>query len=109
MAAYLQKMIESQDSPEVVRIFEEFILRSYGEISADGKYFRKSDEIRNDFLNSQAYNHIFVELTTTTDAMTAFVNGIMPKITEKRRKEIEKEMQEQKEKQEANGVGEEVV
>lgn len=74
----IQKIIDTQDSPGLMKIFKDLVLDSYGEKSADGKYFHKSAEMREAFSHTQAYSDIFMELARDTDKAIAFVNGIMP-------------------------------
>lgn len=78
MREYLQKIIDSKNQKEIMRLFKELVLNAYGEKSADGKYFQKNDEIRANFAASPVYSEIFMELSTDADAAGAFVNGVMP-------------------------------
>lgn len=75
----IQKIISAQDTPTLVRIFKELVLKSYGEKSLDGKRFVKSDEIATAFAQTEAYSEIFMELATNADAAVAFVQGVIPK------------------------------
>lgn len=79
MTQMLQKIIEKQDSKQIIEIFKEIILKSYGEKSPDGKRFVKNQELRDAFEQTNAYSELFMELATNADAATAFVNGILPK------------------------------
>lgn len=76
----LEKVIQTQDTAELMRIFKEIILKSYGEKSMDGKYFRKSAEISEAFSQTEAYNVLFMEMIQDADAASKFIIGIMPKI-----------------------------
>lgn len=78
----IRKIIATQDIPEVVAIFKELILKSYGEKSPDGKRFIKSKEIAEAFSQTEAYSDLFMKLATDADAAADFVNGITPKIDE---------------------------
>lgn len=77
-AEMIQKIIAAQDAPAIIKIFKDLVLKAYGEKSADGKRFMKSDEIATAFSQTEAYSQIFMELATDADAATKFVNGIMP-------------------------------
>jgi hypothetical protein len=79
MTQMLQKIIEKQDSKQIIEIFKEIVLKSYGEKSPDGKRFVKNQELRDAFEQTNAYSELFMELATNADAATAFVNGILPK------------------------------
>lgn len=78
MAAMLKKIVDSQDTPTLIKIFKDLVLRAYGEKTPDGKRFVKSDEIREAFSQTEAYSELFMELVTNSDAAAKFVNGIIP-------------------------------
>lgn len=84
----MQRVVESQEGAEIIRIFREVILRSYGELSDDGNRFIKSPERTEAFAQTQAFSDLFMELASNTDAMTAFINGILPK-TKQKPKEVD--------------------
>ena len=79
LAERLQKMVDAQDVPSVTKVFKEIILKAYGEKSADGKYFRKSEAISNAFLSTEAYNKLYMELLQDPDKLAEFINGLLPK------------------------------
>lgn len=78
-AEMIQKVVAAQDGPTIVKIFKDLVLKAYGEKSADGKRFVKSDEIATAFSQTEAYSQIFMELATDADAAAKFINGIVPK------------------------------
>ena len=78
LAEMIQQVVASQDSPKIVKIFKDLVLRSYGQKSLDGKRFIKNDQIREEFEQTEAYSIIFMELATDADAAAKFVNGIVP-------------------------------
>lgn len=75
----IEKIVNTQDGPKLVKIFKDLVLNAYGEKSADGKRFVKTEEIRNAFAQTEAYSELFMELATDANAASAFINGIMPK------------------------------
>ena len=79
LAEMIQKIIDTQDTPQIIKIFKELVLKAYGEKSADGKRFIKNDEIRDGFAQTEAYSELFMELATDANAAAAFVNCIVPK------------------------------
>lgn len=80
----VNKIIATQDTPALVKIFKDMILKSYGIKSQDGKRFEKSKEISEAFMQTEAYSTLFMELATNTDAAVEFINGIVPaEISEK--------------------------
>ncbi len=78
MEKMVQKIVSSQDSKQIVEIFKEIILKSYGEKTLDGKRFIKSQEIRDSFMQTEAYSDLFMELATDDEAAAAFIKGIVP-------------------------------
>lgn len=77
-AEMIQKVVNAQNAPAIIKIFKDLILKAYGEKSADGKRFIKNDELRDAFSQTEAYSQLFMELATDSDAAAKFVNGIMP-------------------------------
>ena len=81
-AEMVQKIVDAQDTPTLIKIFKDLILQAYGEKSADGKGFLKLDEegrpLSRKFVQSEAYSVLFMELATNAEAATAFINGIVP-------------------------------
>lgn len=78
LAEKIQAIIAAQDSTEIVKVFKELILKSYGQKSADGRRFMKSQELRDDFEQTEAYSSLFMELSSDAKAAANFVNGITP-------------------------------
>lgn len=79
----LQKIIDAKEQTKLIGLFKTLVLKAYGEVSDDGRRFIKSKEIADAFAQTEAYNIIFMELATDTDAATKFVNGILPKMENK--------------------------
>lgn len=81
-AEMIEKIIAAQDTPSIVRIFKDLILKAYGEKSPDGRQFIKIDEngrpLYNNFVQTEAYSVLFMELATNAEAASDFVNGIVP-------------------------------
>lgn len=78
MDAAIKKIVDAKDAPEIMKVFKDLILRSYGIVSDDGRRFIKSKEISDSFAQTEAFSMLFMELATDTDAASAFVNGIVP-------------------------------
>ena len=78
----IQKIIETQDAPSIIKIFKELILKAYGEKSADGKRFIKVNDqgvpLSIGFSQTEAYSQLFMKLATDADAAARFVRGIVP-------------------------------
>ena len=77
--AWLEKIVKTDNQPELMKIFKNIILKAYGEKSADGKRFVKSEEISEAFAQSAAYDEFFIELISNEAKASEFINGLMPK------------------------------
>lgn len=84
---YARRIIAAQSEPELIALFKELILISYGEKSDDGKRFIKVKDghrLSEDFSQTEAYSTLFMELATDADAAAKFFNGLIPeKLREK--------------------------
>ena len=78
MRGYIEKIIAAKSQLELVKLFKEILLRSYGKKSLDGRLFVKNEANTAEFLANPAYSKIYMELVTDTDAATKFVNGLIP-------------------------------
>lgn len=81
LSEMIRRIVAAQDTPAIIKIFKELILKAYGEKSPDGKRFIKSEEISKAFSETEAYSILFMELATDADAAAKFVNGILPNDT----------------------------
>ena len=80
MSAMVEKIIAAQNTPQLIKLFKELILKSYGEKSADGKRFIKSEELSTAFSQTEAYSDLYMLLATNADEASKFVNGITPTV-----------------------------
>lgn len=78
LSTYIQTLIESENGGEIIRTFKEIIRLSVGRRSADGRRFEKSEQITNDFMQTNAYPDLFMELATNGEAAAEFIRGIVP-------------------------------
>lgn len=74
----INRIISEQDGKRIIELFKDLVLRSYGKKSDDGKRFIKSKELAEEFSQTEAYSDLFMELATDSEAAAAFVNGIVP-------------------------------
>ena len=74
----IKKIIAAQDTPQIIKVFKMLLLKSYGEKSADGRRFVKSDKLSEEFAQTNAYSQLFMKLATDDKTAVAFINGIMP-------------------------------
>jgi len=78
LGATIERITKAKDTPAIIKIFKELILKSYGVKSPDGKRFIKSPELSEEFAQTNAYSDLFVALASDSKEAAAFVNGIMP-------------------------------
>ena len=78
----LERISKAQDGAEIMKIFKDLILKSYGEKSDDGRSFIKKKNginLSEAFEQTEAFNQLYTELLMNPDKASAFINGIMPK------------------------------
>lgn len=78
LAEMINNVIAAQDTPAIIKIFKDLVLKAYGVKSPDGKMFEKSEELSKQFSQTEAYSILFMELATNAEAAAAFINGIVP-------------------------------
>lgn len=90
----ITNVVKAKDTPTIIKIFKDLILKSYGERSVDGKSFIKTTDagvpLGLRFSQTEAYSVLFMELSTDADAAANFVKGIMPGGIDISDEEIEK-------------------
>lgn len=75
----LERLSKERNGKKIMEIFEDLIRLSYGRKSLDGRKFEKTEEIWNDFYQTEAYSALFMELVTDAKKAADFVNKIIPK------------------------------
>lgn len=82
LATKIRRLIETQDAPEIIKIFKDIILSAYGEKSDDGKRFMKCDNeghsLAQNFAQTEAFSVLYMELATDSKAASEFIKGIIP-------------------------------
>lgn len=78
MRAYIQRIIAAKSQLELVKLFKDVVLKSYGKKSTDGRLFLKNDAIRAEFEASPAFSAIYMELMSDAQKAANFINGLMP-------------------------------
>ena len=74
----VNRIIQAQDAPSLIAIFEDLIQKSYGIKTPDGKGFTKNQKILDEFMATEAYSEVYMKLVTDADEAAKFVNGIIP-------------------------------
>ena len=79
LSTQYQRIIEKADPGMIIRTFKQLMLSSYGvRDDINNKRFKKSQELREAFEQTDAYSVLFMELISDMKAMLEFVKGIMP-------------------------------
>ena len=83
MTKYIEYIISAKDVSKLMKIFKEIILKAYGVKSPDGRRFIKSEELTDEFTQTEAFSNLYMELTNDAKKATDFINGIIPQQPQK--------------------------
>lgn len=89
-AEMITNIVAAQDTPSIIKIFKDLILKAYGKKSPDGRQFIKSEELSREFAQTEAYSQLFMLLATDSKAAAEFVNQIVPSDMAERAKQAQK-------------------
>lgn len=78
LSEMIKSVVAAQDLPSIIKIFKDLVLKAYGVKSPDGKRFIKTQEVVDEFAQTQAYSDLFMELATDAEKAAAFFNAIIP-------------------------------
>jgi len=73
----IRVLIATKDNATIVKTFKDLILKSYGIKSEDGTRFIKTQQLRDEFEQSNAYSEFFIELLSNPDEQVRFINGVV--------------------------------
>lgn len=74
----LQRMVDAQDTPSLIKAITDIIIKAYGVKSPDGKRFIKSPELSKEFTETEAYSELFMELFGDPKKAADFFKAIIP-------------------------------
>jgi hypothetical protein len=74
---YVNDLNAEERPDEILDLFEAVLSMSYGEKSEDGRYFHKPADKTQAFIESAAYNALFIELLTDADKAAAFFTAVV--------------------------------
>ena len=78
LAEMINRIVQAQDAPAIINIFKKLVLDAYGVKSPDGKRFIKTQALREEFEQTEAYSQLFMKWATDAEATSKFVSGIIP-------------------------------
>lgn len=82
----IQRVVDAQNQTEMTQIFKKMLCKAYGVLSPDGRKFIKNQAVLDDFLATQAYSDLYMELLTDANAATEFFNNAIPQDPEEKLK-----------------------
>lgn len=82
LTAMINRVVQAQNGRQIIDTMKDIILKSYGVKSPDGRRFIKNQEVRDAFVQTEAYSQLFMELATNAQAASDFVAGIIPTKTD---------------------------
>lgn len=74
----MDRLVRSENTKEIMEIFKDLIYRAYGEKSLDGRRFMKNKEIKDNFVETEAYSELYMELVGDPKKASDFIKGILP-------------------------------
>ena len=90
LSSMIDGIVKAKNVPAVVKIFKKLLLKSYGEKSADGRRFVKSEELSTAFSQTEAYSILFMDLGSDPEKAADFFNAIMPQSLREKAAEAKK-------------------
>ena len=74
----INKIFIERDGKKLFSLFKDLVLKAYGERTPDGRGFIKSQELRDKFEHSDAYNKLMMELFNSEGAIQEFFLNVFP-------------------------------
>jgi len=75
---HVKQIVAAKQVDKLIELFKEILVKTVGRRSDDGRRFIKSKEITDDFLQTEAYSELFLQLATDSEFAIQFMKGIMP-------------------------------
>ena len=74
----IRRIVDAKSQLELAEMFKKIICKSYGVLSPDGRKFIKNQAVLDDFMATQAFSDLYMELVGDENKAAAFFEGIMP-------------------------------
>lgn len=75
---HLEKVVREDDRGEIVKAFKDILRGAIGRRSDNGKMFLKTEEVRNAFMYSGAYEVMFFRMLSDAEYASNFINETFP-------------------------------
>lgn len=85
LEATINKLKDELNGAEIMALFKRIIRKAIGKKSVDGKRFIKNDEIADEFMQTEAYSDLFMDICTDAKKAAEFFNAIVPQTEEQQR------------------------
>lgn len=89
----LESIIKSQDPTAMMSTMVKIIMMGYGIKSEDGRRFVKSDKIREEFKQTNAYSELVMELYEDPNRGADIIKNMFPPIDEELRSKVQTEVE----------------
>lgn len=73
----IRLLIATKDNAQIMQTFKDLLLKSYGIKSEDGTRFIKSQQLRDEFEQSEAYSELLVKLLSDEQYQIKFINNLI--------------------------------
>lgn len=77
-AEMVKRITDAKSQLELTALFKTLICKSYGVLSPDGRKFIKNQAVLDDFMATQAYSDLYMELVQDAEKAAEFFNNILP-------------------------------
>lgn len=74
----LESLMKAKENKKILQLFKDIIASTVGQRHIDGKRFVKSDEIRDSFMQSEAYSELIMEFFTNPGSVVEFIKAVIP-------------------------------
>lgn len=78
LAEYINTIIESDNNAEIYQTFKKIMLKAIGKKSEDGRQFVKSEEIKNEFSQTNAFSTMLIDFMTNAESGASFIEALIP-------------------------------
>jgi hypothetical protein len=78
MYGHIEKIVREENRPELIKLFKQLLLMSYGKRSEDGRRFTKNEAILEYFQSTGMYSAALIDILSSTENAIEFYRGILP-------------------------------
>ncbi len=75
---FIQQVVQERDTKKLSELFRSLIMKAYGQKSADGRQFIKSEQLSKEFSETEAFSDLLVSLYTNAEGAAEFIKGLVP-------------------------------